>query len=172
MTTAAAPMPATSSARQRRTDPWWLAIEHPGHVALPLNVVERGMWYRRQMHAARLRAQALDLSILLATAAVPCSVAAHAPAWAGAFLGGIAAVATGMRQVFGWQRNWASFARANVQIEAEIVRFGQAIGEYAPAAKAAAALADRVEDITAAETGSWMRRLDRSDETGAASGAG
>ena len=51
------------------------------------------------------------------------------PGWAGAFLGGLAAVGTGLRQVFGWQRNWASFARASVQIEAEIVRFGQGVGE-------------------------------------------
>jgi hypothetical protein len=165
MTTAAAPLSATSSSR-RRDDPWWLSIEHPGHISLPLNVRERGRWYRREMRASRLRSQLLDLSILVATAAVPCTVAAHAPGWAGAFLGGIAAVGTGMRQVFGWQRDWASFTRANMQIEAEIVRFGQGVGAYGPAATAAALLADRVEDIAAAETGSWMRRMDRLDATG------
>jgi hypothetical protein len=163
MTTAAAPLPTTSSSPRPHEDAWWLSIEHPAHVQLPLNVRERGLWYRRQTRAARLRAQSLDLSILVATAAVPCTVAAHAPGWAGAFLGGIAAVGTGMRQVFGWQRNWASFARANMQIEAEIVRFGQAVGEYGPAGTAAARLAERVEDIAATETGSWARRMDRTD---------
>jgi hypothetical protein len=71
-----------------------------------------------------------------------------------------------MRTVFGWQRNWASFARANLQIEAEIVRFGQAVGEYGSAGTAAALLAERVEDIAAAETGSWARRVERTDATG------
>jgi hypothetical protein len=90
-------------------------------------------------------------------------VAIRAPGWSGAILGGLAAVGTGMRQVFGWQRNWASFTRASVQIEAEIVRFGQAVGEYAPPATAAARLATRVEDITASETGSWAKHVDRPD---------
>lgn len=143
-----------------RPDPWWIVIQHPGGVPLPLNVVERGRWYRRETKSSRIRAQTLDLAILVATAAVPCVVAAHAPGWAGAFLGGIAAVGTGLRQVFGWQRNWASFARANVQIEAEIVRFGQGVGEYAPPSTAAARLATRIEDIAAAETGSWAKRVE------------
>jgi hypothetical protein len=148
-----------------RPDPWWIVIHHPAGIPLPLNVVERGRWYRRETKSSRIRAQTLDLAILVATAAVPCVVAASAPGWVGAFLGGIAAVGTGLRQVFGWQRNWASFARANVQIEAEIVRFGQAIGEYGPPATAAARLADRIEDITAAETGSWAKRADQVDKS-------
>ena len=155
--------PQVSSARP---DPWWIVIQHPAHVPLPLNVVERGRWYRREMKSARIRAQLIDVAILIATAAVPCAVAAHAPGWVGAFLGGLAAVATGLRQVFGWQRNWASFARANVQIETEIVRFGQGVGEYAPPATAAALLATRVEDITASETGSWAKQVDKVEKSG------
>jgi Protein of unknown function (DUF4231) len=147
-----------------RPDPWWIVIQHPAHVPLPLNVVERGRWYRREMKSARIRAQLIDVAILIATAAVPCVVAASAPGWVGAFLGGIAAVGTGLRQVFGWQRNWASFSRANVQIESEIVRFGQGVGEYAPPATAAALLATRVEDITASETGSWAKQVDRVED--------
>jgi hypothetical protein len=93
-------------------------------------------------------------------------VAAHAPSWVAALLGALATVGVGLRQVFGWQKNWASFAVASSQIEAEIVRFGYGIGDYREAATAAGRLAERVEDITAAETGTWVQRVNEAHRNG------
>jgi hypothetical protein len=145
---------------------WWLTIQHPGNILLPVNVVERGRWYHRQMRSARIKSHALDACILVLTAGVPFAVAAHAPGWVAALLGAIAAVGTGLRQIFGWQKDWTSFAVASGQIEAEIVRFGYGIGDYQDAATAAGRLAERVESITAAETGTWVQRVDEAHRDG------
>jgi Protein of unknown function (DUF4231) len=108
----------------------------------------------------------VDSCILVLTAGVPFAVAAHAPGWVAALLGALAAVGTGSRQVFGWQKNWASFSVASGQIEAEIVRFGYGIGDYQESATAAGRLAERVENITAAETGTWVQRVHEDHRNG------
>jgi Protein of unknown function (DUF4231) len=138
---------------------WWLTIQHPADLSLPVNVIERGRWYHNQMRNERVKSHMLDTFILALTAGVPFAVAAHADGWVAALLGALAAVGTGLRQIFGWQKNWTSFTVASGQIEAEIVRFGYGIGEYQDAETAAARLAERIEDITAAETGTWVQRL-------------
>lgn len=150
----------------RAKEPWWLTIQHPGNVSLPVNVVERGRWYRQQMRSARIKSHAVDTCILVLTAGVPFAVAARARGWVAALLGALAAVGTGLRQVFGWQKNWALFSVASGQIEAEIVRFGYGIGDYQEAATAAGRLADRVENIPAAETGTWVQRVNEADRNG------
>jgi Protein of unknown function (DUF4231) len=150
----------------RFKEAWWLTIQHPGNIALPVNVIERGRWYRKQMRNARMESHTADTLILILTAGVPFAVAAHAPGWVAALLGALAAVGTGLRQVFGWQKNWTSFAVASGQIEAEIVRFGYGIGDYKEAATAAERLADRVESICAAETGTWVQRVNESHRNG------
>jgi hypothetical protein len=147
-------------------EPWWLTIQHPGNVSLPPNVVERGRWYHRQMRSARMKSHAVDTCILVLTAGVPFAVAAHAPGWVPALLGALAAVGAGLRQVFSWQKDWTSFTVASGQIEAEIVRFGYGIGDYREAATAAGRLAERVEDITAAETGTWVQRVNEAHRDG------
>ncbi|MGO9933236.1 MAG: DUF4231 domain-containing protein [Steroidobacteraceae bacterium] len=138
--------------------PWWLSIQRAGKISLPINVVERGGWYRMQMRNARLRSQTLDTCVLVLTAGVPFAVAVHAPGWATALLGALAAVGTGSRQIYGWQKNWTSFTLASRQIETEIVRCGYGMGDYQEAATAAERPAERVENITAAETGTWVQR--------------
>lgn len=143
----------------RREESWWLAIQHPGNVSLPVNVVERAGWYDRQLRSARIKSHAVDTFILIFTAGVPFAVAAHAPGWVAALLGALAAVSTGLRQVFAWQKDWTSFSVARGQIEAEIVRFGFGIGDYQDASTAAGRLAERVEAITAVETGAWVQRV-------------
>lgn len=147
-------------------EPWWLTIQHPGNVSLPVNVVERGRWYHQQMRSARMKSHAVDICILVLTAGVPFAVAAHAPGWIPALLGALAAVGAGLRQVFSWQKDWTSFTVASGQIEAEIVRFGHGIGDYQEAATAAGRLAERVEDITAAETGTWVQRVNEAHRDG------
>jgi Protein of unknown function (DUF4231) len=150
----------------RAKEPWWLTIQHPGNISLPVNVVERGRWYHKQMRNARIESHTVDTCVLVLAAGVPFAVAAHAPSWVAALLGALAAVGTGLRQVFGWQKNWASFAVASGQIEAEIVRFGYGIGDYQEAATAAGRLAERVENITAAETGTWVQRVNEAHRNG------
>lgn len=145
---------------------WWLTIQRPDNISLPVNVVERGRWYHRQLRNARIKSHAVDTCILVLTAGVPFAVAAHAPGWVAALLGALAAVGTGLRQVFGWQKDWTSFAVASGQIEAEIVRFGYSIGDYQEAATAAGRLAERVENITAAETGTWVQRVNEAHRDG------
>jgi hypothetical protein len=150
----------------RAKELWWLTIQHPGNISLPVNVVERGRWYHKQMRSARIKSHAVDICILVLTAGVPFAVAAHAPGWVAALLGALAAVATGLRQVFGWQKDWTSFAVASGQIEAEIVRFGYGIDDYQEAATAAGRLAERIESISAAETGTWVQRVDQAHRDG------
>lgn len=150
----------------RTQELWWLTIQHPGNISLPVNVIERGRWYHKQMRNARIKSHAVDTSILVLTAGVPFAVAAHAPGWVVALLGALAAVGTGLRQVFGWQKDWTSFAVASGQIEAEIVRFGYGIGDYQNATVAAGRLAERIENITVAETGTWVQRVNEAHHDG------
>lgn len=149
-----------------RRKPWWLGIQHPDQISLPINVVARGCWYRKQMRNARLRSETLDTCVLVLAAGVPFAVAVRAPGWVAALLGALAAIGTGLRQIFGWQKNWASFATASGQIEAEIVRFGYGVGDYQDAATAAERLAERVENITSAETGTWVQRASEAHSGG------
>ena len=150
----------------RTKELWWLTIHHPSNISLPVNVIERGRWYHKQMRNARIKSHAVDTCILILTAGVPFAVAAHAPGWVAALLGALAAVGTGLRQVFGWQKDWASFAVASGQIEAEIVRFGYGIGDYQGTTTAAGRLAERIENITAAETGTWVQRVNEAHHDG------
>lgn len=140
-------------------DLWWKGLSHPSGVSLPRNVIERGRFYHEEMRMARLRSNVADLSVLVLTSSVPFVVAVQAPAWIAALAGSLAAIATGTRQVFGWQATWASFAQASGQIEREVVRFSVGADDYSEGTAATELLACRVEDITAAETDSWARRL-------------
>jgi len=150
----------------RTKELWWLTIQHPSNISLPVNVIERGRWYHKQMRSARIKSHAVDTCILVLTAGVPFAVAAHAPGWVAALLGALAAVGTGLRQVFGWQKDWTSFAVASGQIEAEIVRFGYGIGDYQGTTTAAGRLAERIENITGAETGTWVQRVNEAHHNG------
>lgn len=113
------------------------------------------------MHSARWRAKLLDLTILVLAAGVPFAVAVKADNWVVALLGSLTSLLTGMRHVFDPQGDWIAFSRANVQIEAEVVRYKQALDEYGDPVAAPGILAIRVEEICAEETGAWAQRLPR-----------
>ncbi|MFF2045935.1 DUF4231 domain-containing protein [Kitasatospora sp. NPDC058170] len=138
---------------------WWDGLARVEWPDVPPSVGVRGTWYRQNMRSARWRARLLDLMILVLTAGVPFAVAVRAENWVVALLGSFASLLTGMRHVFDWQGAWISFSRANLQIEAEVVRYRQGADEYADRKAAPGILVTRVEMITAEETGAWARRL-------------
>lgn len=140
---------------------WWEDLPKVEWPDIPPSVTTRGIWYRQNMRSARWRAKLLDLAILALAAGVPFAVAIKADNWAVALLGSLTSLLTGMRHVFDPQGDWIAFSRANMQIETEVVRYKQALGEYGNPAAAPGILAACVEAICAEETGAWAQRLPR-----------
>ncbi|MFE3113751.1 DUF4231 domain-containing protein [Kitasatospora indigofera] len=138
---------------------WWDDLPKVDWPDVPPSVTVRGTWYQQNMRSARWRARLLDLTILVLAAGVPFAIAIKADNWVVALLGSSTSLLTGMRHVFDLQGDWISFTRANLQIETEVVRYKQALNEYADGETAPGILAARVEKITAEETGGWAQRL-------------
>lgn len=139
--------------------PWWDVAGALDERVMPASVRESAGWYRRHMVTWRLLSQAADVAILVLSAAVPVAVAVGGPTWLQAALGASAAVVTGVRQAFGWHRNWPVFARTSALIEAEIVEWSVSAGDYAglSAPQQNALLALRVSQIAQAETVDWSK---------------
>jgi hypothetical protein len=129
------------------------------YPALPPNVVERAAWYEKNMKAARLGSTWIDVATIATASAVPMSVAFKAATWVPALLGTLSAVAAGTRQTFDWKGNWTSFTRASQMIQTEIVSYSCGRHPYEDKLIAPGLLAAIVEEITAAETGTWAQRV-------------
>jgi hypothetical protein len=121
---------------------------------LPEYVRSQQEFYARTTRQARLGYTITEVVAIVTAAAVPVSVAAGLDDWVAAALGGLAAIATGLRQAFNFRQNWALRAAALVAIE-------KAIGRYEEPDAKRRALVDRVGAIAIAETTHWQGSVSR-----------
>jgi hypothetical protein len=117
---------------------------------LPPYVQAQRSFYERTAASARWGYLLTETAALVSAAAVPVAAAAGAARWVPALLGAIAAVTTGLRQVFEYRQNWILRSVALVTIDARIAAY-QAKSDP----EETQTLIDEVAGIAMAETDRW-----------------
>jgi Protein of unknown function (DUF4231) len=117
---------------------------------LPPYVEAQRKFYERTAASARWGYLVSETTALVSAAAVPVAAAADAPLWVPAALGALAAITTGLRQLFEYRQNWILRSVALVTIDARIAAY-EAKGDT-PEAQT---LIDEVAGVAMAETDRW-----------------
>jgi membrane associated rhomboid family serine protease len=86
---------------------WWQRLGQ----SLPLSVVERVIWYERQVRRKRTAYYVVELVILLASAAIPAAAAVGASTAVLGVLGAVLTALIGSRQLFKLEQDWIRFSR-------------------------------------------------------------
>jgi hypothetical protein len=107
-------------------------------------------FYERTAASARWGYLVTETVALVSAAAVPVAAAANAPLWVPAVFGAVAAITTGLRQVFEYRQNWILRSVALVTIDARIAAYR---AKSDP--EVTQALIDEVAGIAMAETDRW-----------------
>lgn len=138
------------------TAPWsWTAIASPRGTALPVNVVDRLRWYRRNSVRNRITFYAINSAVIVLAAAIPAASAVGAGAAFAGVLGAAVAILTGLNSLLQSRENWLRSARGMLLIQREIVQWSNGVGDYA-SADADAVLAGKVESFVEAESSEWV----------------
>jgi hypothetical protein len=116
--------------RRYRTSVWWAHQRRADGAELPVAVIERGVFFTAMGVLYRRAFRFLEGAILILTGSVPVAVAGDAPNLVVAALGAMAAVGTGIRQVFRPHESWVDYTRNRVQVEGQVVAFLYALPPY------------------------------------------
>ena len=119
---------------------------------LPAYVQDQLTFYARAAKTARRGYLALETLAIVAASAVPVTVALHWSTWVPAALGAISASLAGARNVYGWQRNWASHSATLEAIKLDVAKYNERDPRRGE-------LVTKVGEIVLTETGSWRERL-------------
>ncbi|WP_350274488.1 DUF4231 domain-containing protein [Kribbella sp. HUAS MG21] len=119
----------------------------------------RFRWYAGQARRARIWYRALGTVQLLAALVIAISVAIKAPVWLAPALGGAIALAEGIRTLFGFKDTYPTYTRTAQQLRNEAWLYAQKAGRYARAEEPVRLLAERVVEISHAETEDWEAAL-------------
>jgi hypothetical protein len=119
----------------------------------------RFRWYRRQANRARIAYRALGTVQLVAALMIAISVAIDAPNWFAPALGGLIALAEGIRTLFGYKDSYPMYTSTAEKLRNEAWLYAQRAGRYADAEDAVRLLAERVVEISQAETSDWEESL-------------
>src|SRR4051812_46924850 len=90
---------------------------------LPPYVVDQRDFYKRTARQSRWGYILTEGIALTSAAAVPVTAAASGPSWLTATFGSLAAIMTGLRQVFEYRQNWILRSVALESIKARIAAF-------------------------------------------------
>jgi hypothetical protein len=112
-------------------------------------------WYATQARRARIWYRALGTVQLLAALVIAISVAINAPTWLAPALGGVIALAEGIRTLFGFKDSYPTYTRAAQDLRNEAWLYAQRAGRYADAEEPVKLLAQRVVEISHSETEDW-----------------
>jgi Protein of unknown function (DUF4231) len=134
---------------------WWQQLGRQDGRPLPPSVVERLTWYERRVRRRRIGHYAIELVILLASAAIPAAAAIGASTAAMGVLGAAVTALIGARQLFKLEEDWIRFSRTLIDLHTEAVAFSVGTPPYDDEGTAAATLATNVERLVAAETAQW-----------------
>lgn len=128
--------------------------------AYPTYVANQLGFYQRTSRSARIGYVLTESVALLSAAAVPVAAATGAARWVPALLGGIAAVTTGLRQVFEFRQNWILRSVAQEAIKARIAAYETR--EESPSTRQ---LVHDVAEIALAETDRWRQLGEHAEPT-------
>jgi hypothetical protein len=126
---------------------------------LPPYVAAQREFYERTASLSRRGYVLTETLALVSAAAVPVAAAADAALWVPAVFGSIAAITTGLRQVFEYRQNWILRSVAFVAIEARIAAF-----EARRDAPEVQTLIDEVSGLALAETDRWRDLASRAQQ--------
>ena len=119
----------------------------------------RFRWYAAQSRRARIWYRALGTVQLLAALVIAISVAIKAPTWLAPTLGGVIALAEGIRTLFGFKDSYPTYTRTAQELRNEAWLYAQKAGRYAKAGDPVKLLAERVVVISHTETEDWEAAL-------------
>ena len=119
----------------------------------------RFRWYHRQAIQARIAYRTLGVVQLVAALSIAVSVAFDVPTWLAPALGGLIALAEGIRTLFGFKDSYPTYRRAAEELRSEAWLYAQLAGRYAAAEEPAKLLAERVAEISRSETVDWETAL-------------
>jgi hypothetical protein len=122
-------------------------------------ITVRFRWYQRQAKQARVAYRILGTTQLLAALVIAISVAISAPTWMAPTLGGVIALAEGIRTLFGFKDAYPTYTRTAAELRNEAWLYAQKAGRYARADEPVRLLAERVVEISHAETEDWEAAL-------------
>jgi uncharacterized protein DUF4231 len=126
-----------------------MAADAPAYPAYVSHQLE---FYQRTSRGARVGYIVSETVALVAAAAVPVSAATGAARWVPAVLGAIAAITTGLRQVFEYRQNWILRTVAQEAIKARVAAY-----EAREQPAATRRLVHDVAGIALAETDRWRQ---------------
>ncbi|WP_433160395.1 DUF4231 domain-containing protein [Kribbella sp. CA-247076] len=119
----------------------------------------RFRWYHHQAVQARIAYRSLGVVQLVAALLIAISVAFDAPDWLAPALGGLIALAEGIRTLFGFKDSYPTYRRAAEELRGEAWLYAQQAGRYAGSDDPAKLLAERVVEISRSETTDWESAL-------------
>ncbi|MGW7686237.1 DUF4231 domain-containing protein [Kribbella sp. NPDC054772] len=119
----------------------------------------RFRWYAHQSRNARVAYRALGTVQLAAALVIAISVAINAPTWLAPSLGGVIALAEGVRTLFGFKDSYPTYTRTAQALRNEAWLYAQRAGRYAAAHEPVKLLAERVVEISHTETTDWEAAL-------------
>ncbi|WP_460655541.1 DUF4231 domain-containing protein [Kribbella endophytica] len=115
----------------------------------------RFRWYAQQAQRHRLAYIWLGIVQLAAALLIAVSVALDAPVWFAPSLGGLIALAEGARTLFGLRDTYPTYRRTAEELRNEAWLYAGRAGRYAEAEDATRLLAERVVELSNAETAGW-----------------
>ena len=115
----------------------------------------RFRWYAAHARRARIAYRTLGTIQLLAALVIAISVAINAPDWLAPALGGVIALAEGIRTLFGFKDTYPTYTRTAQELRNEAWLYAQRAGRYADAEDSVRLLAERVVEISHEETTDW-----------------
>ncbi|MEU8221183.1 DUF4231 domain-containing protein [Kribbella sp. NPDC048915] len=119
----------------------------------------RFRWYAEHARRARIWYRTLGSVQLLAALVIAISVAIKAPVWLAPALGGVIALAEGIRTLFGFKDTYPTYTRTAQQLRNEAWLYAQQASRYADADDPVKLLAERVVEISHSETEDWEAAL-------------
>jgi hypothetical protein len=122
-------------------------------------ITVRFRWYQRQAKHARVAYRALGTIQLFAALVIAISVAISAPTWMAPSLGGVIALAEGIRTLFGFKDAYPTYTRTAAELRNEAWLYAQRAGRYTEVEDPVKVLAERVVEISQAETIDWEAAL-------------
>jgi hypothetical protein len=151
-------------------DDLWMTSARRDDQPIPVTVLARWRWYKRNSRRQRLRYAATEVVAVIASATIPVAAAAHLAAPVIAALGAVALVATALRTTFGLHENWIEHSQMRYAIEREAALYLSAAPPY-DAADAAQQLVVRVELLAERGGQKWATRRMGLDNAAAQSNA-
>ena len=119
----------------------------------------RFRWYHHQANRTRVAYRTLGVIQLVAALVIAISVAISAPNWLAPALGGVIALAEGIRTLFGYKDTYPTYRRTAEELRSEAWLYAQRAGRYATAENPDQLLTERVVEISQAETTDWESAL-------------